>query len=347
MLSGDNVQTVNFNIYNKVRMKVRAEKGYRRVLKRLRVEYGFFERNNYLDEANMIVTIGSVDGFPSDYVKINDRYLIGGDWIYICDSYKVAKWKIYMEFESHCINLHIEPNFFACDLIPPIIITPLIGFQLNRNRLSLVHAAGISFGGNAFLFTGFGGSGKTSIVLRFLERGLKLLGDDHVILDRSKVLPFPTAISLFKYNLFGESDWIKRRKLEIELKSLIHKFTLGYIYPVTKARLKDYDLIAEGSELRKAILVEPRISGDCTVEEVGKQEFIDSWMQNILFDGMYLYKYLCAFSYVNQKFFNYLSNFKETLSRNLVGCQRFIRVNFPQNDVEKLFKTICSILENG
>jgi len=337
---------VNFNIHDKVRMKVRAEKGYCRVLKRLRVEYGFFETDDCLDEADIIVTIGSVNEFPSDYVKINGRYLIGDDWICVSDSYKVAKWKVYMELESRCINLRIEPNFFACDLIPPIIITPLIGFQLSRDELSLVHAAGISIEGNAVLFTGFGSSGKTSLVLRALEKGLKLLGDDHVILDGGKVLPFPTAISLFKYNVSSGSDWIKRRKLEIELKSLVHKFTLGYIYPVTKAQIQDRNLIAEGSKLRKVILIEPRVGGDYMVEEIRKQELVDSWMQNILVDGIYFYKYLCAFSYVNQKFFNYLSDFKETLSRNLIGCRRFIRVNFPQNGIEKIFETICGILEN-
>jgi hypothetical protein len=82
------------------------------------------------------------------------------------------------------------------------------------------------------------------------------------------------------------------------------------------------------------------------VGEIGKQELVDSWMQNILGDSIHFYKYLCVFSYVNQKLFNYLSDLKETLSRNLVGCQRFIRVNFPQNGIEKIFETICDILKN-
>lgn len=337
---------VNFNIHDKVRMEVRAEKGYRHVLKRLRVEYGFFETDDYSEEADIIVTLGPVNKFPSDYVKINGRYIIGDGWICVSDSYKVAKWKVYMELESHTINVRIEPNFFACDLVPPIVITPLIGFQLNRNGLSLVHAAGISIRDNAILLTGFGGSGKTSLVLRALEKGLKLLGDDHVILYRDKVLPFPTAISLFKYNVPSGSDWFKRWKLEIELKSLVHKFTLGYIYPVTKAPIQDRNLIAEGSKLREVILIEPHIGGDCIIEEIGKQELIDSWMRNIFFDGIHFYKYLCAFSYVNQKFFNYPSDFKETLSKNLIGCRRFIRVIFPQNGIERLFETIRNILKD-
>ena len=335
---------VNFNMHDKVRMKVRAEKDYHRVLKRLRVEYGFFETNDCSDKADIIVTIGSVNERPSDYVKINGRYLIGKNWICISDSYKVAKWKVYMEFEPCFINVRIEPNFFACDLIPPIIITPLIGFQLGRKGLSLVHAAGISMRNNAILFTGFGGSGKTSLALRALEKGLKLLGDDHVILDRGKALPFPTAISLFKYNVSGGSDWIKRRKLEIELKSFIHKLTLGYIYPVTKVQIQDRNLIAEGSKLKKVILIEPQIGEDYMVEEIEKQEIVDTWMRNILVDGIYFYKYLCAFSYVNQKFFNYLSDFKETLLKNLVGCEQCTRVSFPENDIEKLFKIIYDTL---
>jgi hypothetical protein len=335
--------TVSFNIYDKVRIKVYAKKSQNRVLKRLRVEYSFFETED-LSEADIIVRIGKINKLSSDYVKIDGKYLIGDDWIYLFDSYKVAKWSLYIQFNSDCISLTVDPNFFACDLIPPIILTPLIGFWLNKKGLSLVHAAGIGFEDEAVLITGFGGSGKTSVTLRILEKGLKIFGDDHVILEDGKVLAFPTALSLFSYNIPVESEWIKRYKIKLRLNSLIHKFTFGYIYPVTKAQI-DPRLVKNCGKLEKVILIEPSNREECNIEEIEKRELVESWIRNILYDSIYLNKYLCAFSYVNSAFLNYFHDLKETLLRNLASCRQFIRITFPQNNVEKLFETVLHVIE--
>ncbi|MEM3549510.1 MAG: hypothetical protein QXN87_03770 [Candidatus Bathyarchaeia archaeon] len=337
-----------FNIADKVMIGVKTEKTfYSRVIKRLMAEYGFFEARGDFQEADTLVTIGPIKSLSNNYVRLDGKYFVGDYWIQAFDSYKIAKWTVYIEgLGLNNIKMRIEPNFFACDLIPPALVTPLIGFILCYNGLSLVHAAGISNKDKAILLVGFGGSGKTSLVLKALESGLKLLGDDHVILDKGRVLPFPTAISLFKYNVPKGSVWAKRWKMELELKSWIKKLTLGYIYPVTKAKISDYDWIAEDSKLEKVILIEPWVGENCIIQEVEKNELIDSWIQNILIDSIYFYKYLCAFSYVNQIFSDYLNDFKETLSANLTGCKEFVKVIFPQNNIKRLFDTIYGLLKN-
>lgn len=346
---GNNMQTISFNIHGKLKLTAKTEKrSYYRIIKRLKVEYGFFTMDDCYTEPDICITIGSINKLPSDYVRIDNKYFIGDNWIYSSDSYKVAKWKVYIEgLESDNINMYIEPNFFACDLIPPIIVTPLIAFQLLKKGFSLVHAAGISDGNNATLLTGFGGSGKTLNALRALGEGLKLLGDDHVILDKGKALSFPTAISLFKYNM-PNGDWFARWKAEVELKSLIYGLSLGYIYPVTKVPIEEVfsNSIAQSSDLQRIILLEPQFNEEhIVIQEMEKDEFIESWVKNILLDSIHFYKYLLAYSYVNPRFFNYLNEVKESLLRNLGGCKRFIKICYPQHKKEDLFNQIRSIMK--
>jgi hypothetical protein len=271
---------INFNIHNELKLTVKTKKrSYYRIIKRLKVEYGFFAVNDCASEADICITIDHISKFPSDYVRIDDKYLIGDDWICAFDSYKVAKWKVYIEgLKSGRINTYIEPNFFACDLIPPIIVTPLIAFQLFKKGFSLIHAAGITRGNEATLLTGFGGSGKTLNVLRALGRGFKLLGDDHVILDKGEVLSFPTAISVFKYNIPQKEDWTRHWKFEIELKNVINKLTLRYIYPVTKVPVIEAfpNSIAKNSKLWKVILLESNFNKSFLMEEIDKEELIKS-----------------------------------------------------------------------
>ncbi|MEM2507512.1 MAG: hypothetical protein QXF61_10775 [Nitrososphaeria archaeon] len=346
------MQSVVFNIAGKLRLGVKAEKLiYSRIIRRIVVEYGYFKSQESFDETetDISVTIGPIRNIPNNYVKIDGKYFIGEDWIYTFDKYKIAKWRVYISgFESNNSKLCIEPNLFASDLIPPIILTPLIGLQLFRNGLSLVHAGGVSRDNKAILFVGFGGSGKTSLVLRALEIGFKLLGDDHVILDKGKVLPFPTAISLFKYNVPTKSIWAKNWNLELELKNWIQKITLGYIYPVTKAEIKNTNLISKDSKLSKVILLEPSIVEHPIVEEITREELVHSWIQNIFMDSIYFHKYLYAFSYGYDSEFiqRYLENLKEILQENLGGSRQFIRVIYPKGEVKGLFDYISGVLEN-
>jgi len=332
-----------------VKLKAKAKRRiYYPIIKRLLLEYGFFASDSCFKEPDIEIIIDSVKKLPNnEFFRIDNVYFIGDNWIYVSDTHKLAKWKVYMEgLESDNITVRIQPNFLAYQLIPPLIVTPLIAFQLFKKGLSLVHAAAISDGENAILFTGFSGSGKTPIVLRAIDRGLKVFGDDHVILSKGKVLPFPTALSLFKYNVPQNSAWMKDRRLELELKSFVHKFSLGYTYPVTKVPIQKQSLAIHGSKLRKAILLEPWLRRSYSVNDVDKDKFVKSWMQNIFLDSLYLYKYLHAYSYVNHRFLNYRNEFKKLLLTNLAGCRRFVRISYPQNNLEGLFRIVLDLLRN-
>jgi GTPase SAR1 family protein len=54
----------------------------------------------------------------------------------------------------------------------------------------------------AFIFTGGGGVGKTSLVSNFLRRSYEYLGDDWILLGKQGIAyPFPKTVHVFDYNL--------------------------------------------------------------------------------------------------------------------------------------------------
>jgi predicted ATPase len=64
----------------------------------------------------------------------------------------------------------------------------------------------------AFIFTGGGGVGKTSLVSNFLRRSYEYLGDDWILLGKQGIAyPFPKTVHVFDYNLKDEE--IARRVL--------------------------------------------------------------------------------------------------------------------------------------
>lgn len=59
----------------------------------------------------------------------------------------------------------------------------VMGFVLRRRGLTCLHASASDVGGEAFLFLGASGAGKSSLALELAERGHGLLADDLVVLE--------------------------------------------------------------------------------------------------------------------------------------------------------------------
>ena len=77
---------------------------------------------------------------------------------------------------------------------------------------TFLHAGAVSKNGKAFVFTGGGGVGKTSLVLNFMKRGYDYIGDDWILLGKNGVAyPLPKTVHIFDYNLKDEE--IARRVL--------------------------------------------------------------------------------------------------------------------------------------
>lgn len=64
-----------------------------------------------------------------------------------------------------------------------------------------LHAGAVAKDDKAYVFTGEGGVGKSSSVLKLLKEGYNYLSDDWLIIGAGKAFPFPKRIHIFDYNL--------------------------------------------------------------------------------------------------------------------------------------------------
>lgn len=322
-----------FNVHNLLGISVSADRSeYSRVVKRIILEYTPFLQNDVPDPV-IRIKIGAIRERPHKYTRVDGKYLVNETSLYCEDSYKVAKWRILINgFDSDVIELRIEPNWFAKDLIPAILVTPLIGLQLMKKGCALVHAAGIANAGGT-LITGFGSSGKTASVFRAAEKGYKILGDDHVILKDGHVISFPTALSLFSYNI-PPSMWSIPWRRQVQQKALLNKATFGYANLVTKVPIEEAfpNAIATEAVLKMVLLLQPSVCDSELVTKIERSFLVEAWLQNIVSEASYFFKYLFTYLYSNPSslLHNYEESLKKLLVANLGECKHLFKVVFPR-----------------
>lgn len=87
------------------------------------------------------------------------------------------------------------------------VINPVLQMMFVRNSVSFIHGSTISYKDNkAYLFTGWGGSGKTSTSssILFSDDDYKFMSDDLAIIDSDKSVYNNPAIShIYPYNVVG------------------------------------------------------------------------------------------------------------------------------------------------
>jgi len=97
-------------------------------------------------------------------------------------------------------DLSTTPLRVWCDrLVVPVSL--LLHLALLRTGYSFVHAAAVCFGGRNYLFSGFGGVGKTVLVASVISAGGRLFGDDMVIVGDGQVLGYPQDLTVYPYHV--------------------------------------------------------------------------------------------------------------------------------------------------
>jgi len=205
-----------------------------------------FLRNNIVDEyanyfsrapieeskLDFIVEIVEHLSARNDTYVLDDVFCLDEGYLYVEDSYKLAKWQL--EFmHGNCPNvLRVKPNILARFLISGFLIDFLIEFSMARKGYSFVHASGVARDSEASIFSGRGGSGKSTICLGFMQSDDKwqYLGDDFVIVKDGMCYPYVTPLNLFRYNMspFLRSCLSVRGKAMMYLKYAAYSATRGY-----------------------------------------------------------------------------------------------------------------------
>ncbi|MBA2724420.1 MAG: hypothetical protein H0U53_00365 [Actinobacteria bacterium] len=117
--------------------------------------------------------------------------------------YKTARWRVSLG-DSHWdelagkVALLSLPRSFGLSLIQGYFVEPLLEMAFVRRGAILAPAAGFVNGRGATLLLGASRSGKSSLMVRALGEGVRILGDDQVIISSQKTtFSFPRRLRVY------------------------------------------------------------------------------------------------------------------------------------------------------
>jgi hypothetical protein len=117
--------------------------------------------------------------------------------------YKTARWRVSLRnLRSEGLGAKIAllslPGSFGLSLIQGYFVEPLLEMAFNRRGAVLAPAAGFVSGRGVTLLVGASRSGKSSLMVRALGGGVRILGDDQVIISsRATVFTFPRRLRVY------------------------------------------------------------------------------------------------------------------------------------------------------
>ena len=114
--------------------------------------------------------------------------------LYILESGKTYKVELTESKFSVTINGSDSPGLL------PILVQSLLNFYMPQYGLVFLHTAAYKVGREVVAIHGFGGAGKTEVMLAMLQRGAMYLADDLAVFDTNGALyPYLRRISLHDY----------------------------------------------------------------------------------------------------------------------------------------------------
>lgn len=352
-----------FNINNIVRFKV-CDYDFR--LKRLLSGDILEEYCNYIsdnsianNELDFIVSIVKRIRPKKGCYVLDDKYYIDEGYLYTTDSYKIAKWSIELSRAGNQYRVKIAPNLAARFFISGFFIDFLVQFLLSRKGYSMIHSSGLTKGDFSYLFSGRGGSGKTSICMNLVDLDLsyKILGDDFQIISKGESIPYITPLNLFTYNAskFLLNKLHTNQKFALSFKKMIYSVSGGYAKFFTKLNPKE--AFSEGiglrSKLLKIFIILPIKSNNIKylkIQRINKQNAIGHIIYNQMMDSRYFPKYLIQYGFMfpNDEFALYWEKYKENLDENLIEGINYFSILLPSSLVgtKNVAREIIKVIES-
>ena len=295
------------------------------------IELRGFESERKADP-DFTVFLGRFSSQNSDCYILDDRFYIKEDYLFCSDSYKYARWKLRMSGLGKAgLEVHISANPFAWLLLSDLVISPLIWFKLNEKGYAVVHASGVVKEDRAYIFTGQGAAGKTTIALNLLERGFKLLGDHFVVLNNGAVLSFPSPLHIDGFNLtpFVKSRMKIRHKILFRLNQLSQKVMGLQIGTKISPKTLFPGLTEDKAKLHSAFLLLPR--DNLEVEQISKEELTAYIIANQKLESIPFIKYMMEYSYLfpQSNIANHWVLYQQNLGKALDRAQACYRMEVP------------------
>jgi hypothetical protein len=260
-------------------------------------------------EPDLSVDIGPFQPDLAGCANVDHRYFVKQGYVYYRGTDKGLRWEaeisgldglpdapVKVRFFAPLANRFRFPWCFFPDLVLTLyVLNPLLERMLWQRGYFLLHSAGVERAGRACLIAGRGGAHKTTFTMALLRKGWKLLGDDMVIVNRGRVLCFPTVAQ--------ELDFLVRRQTteDMGLSARFGLFRHLAANPPLKLPVADSAVPAALNIVIVRDIESPVVRGDLDLEAVVQSLVANHLMERITYVGFkfstnaYLEAYAYAF----------------------------------------------------
>lgn len=351
-----------YNIHNIIKFKIDDKQHllFKDILGNPFEEYQNYLEDEDINDKDLDFSINIVDDLYHQegcYI-LDDKYYIKKRYIFTNDHYKIAKWIIEINQIDDKISLKLKPNRVARLFITGFFVDFLIQYILTQKGYSIIHSSGLSREGNSILFSGRGGSGKTSIAMHIIDsdNSFRFLGDDFMIIKTGVSFPYITPLNLFSYNVspFLLKKFNRHQKITFKLKNYLHALSFGYAKFFTKLNPMDSfsESISTKSKISNIFLIIPTNKKETRSEfiDLSKEKAIKFLINNLKLDSWYVPKYFIqyGFLYPDDKFSQFWEKYEEQLYVNLPDDIIFKKIELPRSVTwEQLFIEIRKVTING
>jgi hypothetical protein len=166
-------------------------------------------------------------------MTLDQKFWVGDGWMAGEERYKIAYWNWEVHgMESGPIQLTLRLSLFSPWVVAGNTLITFLRIAMARKGVSLVHASSVERNGQAWIFSGRSGAGKTLTALRALETGWRLLGDDSCLVSEGGVKGYWQPLNL--RGTYTPPKMIKNAlspilRLERKLKGGLSKLSFGFI----------------------------------------------------------------------------------------------------------------------
>ena len=196
-----------YNIHNIIKFQINKKgKG---LFWNFNPEYEYF-RVKHIDKPDIVVNVGDFKPELKGSYIVDGNYYIKKDYIFFKDRDYNMEIRGIEECKPVEINIYPKPHgirrLWPVLAIQNIFLRPLIEIVALKKNFIILHAASISDGGNAYLFAGRGGTGKTTIAMNLIKKGYHYMGEERILIGDSRAYSYPLNRRLFEFWLTHMSD---------------------------------------------------------------------------------------------------------------------------------------------
>lgn len=281
-------------------------------------------------EPDLDIEIGPFEHARRPAVRVDRRFQIGPGVFFTDDTYKILWWRVAIEnWESpEPVHMRIHRNAFGTAAIGSRLIDCMVRYLLNRKGAPAVHACGVvNTKGAAVLLSGRSGVGKSTIAMRLLAQGYKLLGDNWTIVNRHKAQSLHTPVNVYDYNVAPEllARMPGHLRLDMRWKAIMRELSGGYLKKSTCVILRDAfpNLVAEEASLGRILTFSQ--GRRFSVARLNSEQCVGRLVANDMMDRDAFYRYMLAYNTVfpTGEVSSHWTRLRRNLTEALEGVEAF------------------------